>query len=559
MNKNFYNILMTVITAALLCVTFSCKRNNITKIKTDNKFAIPLLIGDTVTICDVFDIIDPTWNSVVFTDENDVLYYVYVADTAKNVVSGEKLLNEIEDIDIDVSGNIDIPEIAVPEEVYEIRDLIASGGGVSPVPFSYEFKIDTTMSVPDFPKLPFAIENFSITKVVMKGGLIDFILDVEGIDESLMQCQITLSSSNITDSEGAFSITAYNHGSVIKDLAECTVTPVNDSVGMQASFRIVMPSITLNENTTLSQLDEYIMAVENIGGSHDVSLLGSISGLKLKSVEGVVNVPSIRYGGVVEDLDFSLGNVTGDLQVNKPNTYIKYFNTFGFGVHANVDTMQLRTKDGTDMNILKTESISFELQQTSSYKDLDVTGEIIDFIDVLEEYEKFTYSGDLRIIEEDAIGVYEDSHLDVATVMNLKLGMKINELMYCDTLDMDMGEVSAQNYINEFEFKFNLTNGLPIELEFQAYLVKNGVVTDSLFDATNNKIPSSCGGAPVSTTNIVTVTDERVDNVLEADKLIYKVKGTTMGHEVVFKSTDMVIVGIGLLTKTTEIDIDDVL
>lgn len=560
MSKKCYNIVLAVTAFVLMCAVLSCKRNNVTKIKTDNKFAIPLLVGDTITVRDALNMIDSTWNSFVFTDENGALYYVYVADTAKDVVSGEKLLNEIDEIDIDVSGEIDIQEIAVPEEVYEIRDLIASGGGVPPTPFSYEFKLDTTILIPDFPKLPFAVENFSILKVVMKSGSIDFLLDVDGFDENMMQCWITVMSSAIVDGDGPFSLVVGNHGNVLKDLAGCTITPVNDSVEMQANIRIVVPSVIFDENTTLSQLDEYISAVESIGGSHGINLLGSISGLRLKSVEGIVNVPSIRYRGVVEDIEFNLENVTGDLNVNKPNVIIKYLNTFGFGVQANVDTMQLRTKkDSADINILKTESITFELQQTPSYKDLDVTGEIIDYIDVLEEYEKFTYSGDLKIIDEDAIGVYEDSHLDIATIMNIKLGMKINELVYCDTLDMDVGEMSVRNYINEFDFKFNLTNGLPVELELQAYLMENGVVTDSLFDETNNKIPSGFGGEPMNTTNIVAVTAERLDNVMNADKLIFKIRLTTTGQEVVFRATDMVVVSIGLMTKTTEIDIDDVL
>lgn len=557
MIKKYCKFVMLVATMIVMLAALSCKKNNVTKIKTDNKFAISLLADDTVTICDALNIIDSTWNNVIFTDENDVLYYVYVADTAKNVVSGEELLNDIEDINIDISEKIDIPEIEIPQEIYTIRDLIASGLPIAP--FTYEYKLDTVLQLSDFPKLPFIIENFSILKAVMKGGMIDFTVDVEGINEDLAQCQITVMSSDIVDNEGIFKLTVNNHSSVVKNLADCIVLPENDSLDIQASLKIVTPTIVLNENTTLGEIDEYIQTIENIGGKHDVNLNGSISDIKLKSVEGIVNVPSIRYRGIVEDLDFDLGNVTGDLQINKPKTYVKYLNTFGFSVHADVDTMQLRTKEGEDMNILKTESVSFNLEESHSYKELDVTGEIVDYIDVLEDYESFTYSGDIKIIDEDAIGVYEDSHLDVATIMNLKLGMKINELMYCDTVDINMGDVTVQNYINEFEFKFNITNGMPIELEFQAYLMEDGVVTDSLFDETNNRIPSSYGGEPLHTTNIIKVPAERMDNVLNANKLIYNVKWTTAGREVVFKSTNMIIISVGVLTKTTEIDINNVM
>lgn len=559
MNRKFYNIMMTVVTVVLLCAAFSCKRNNVKRIKTDNKFAIQLLADDTVTVYDALGIMDSAWRTAVFIDEDDVLYYTYEADTAKNVISGEELLNKIDDIEIDVSSDIEIPDVTVPNELYEIRELIAGGGGVPPVPFSYELKFDTTLLISDFPGLPFAIENFSITKVMMKTGSIGFVLDVDGLDESLVQFQITLMSQNIIDSEGPFSFTVSNHGNVLKDLTGCAITPVNDTVGLQASVRIMMPSVVINENTTLSQLDAIIYAVENIGGICNVNLRGSISDLKLKSVEGRVNVPSVRFGGVAEDLSFDIENLTGDLEVNKPHLVIKYLNNFGFGANAKFDTMCLHTKEGTDINIMKTENISFDVEKTSSYSDLDVTGELIDYIDVLRKYEWFKYSGEVGINNQDAIGVYEDSHIDVATFVSIKLGMKVSELMYCDTVDMDMGgDVTIQNYLDEIDFKFNLTNGLPIELEFQAYLMENGVVTDSLFDETNNKIPSSFGGDPVSKTNIIVATDERLDNVLNADKLIYKIRLTTTGHEVVFRSKDMIVVGIGILTKTNEIDIDSI-
>lgn len=559
MNKKFYNITMTIVTVVLVCVALSCKRNNVRKIKTDNKFAVQLLADDTVTVYDALGIMDSAWRTSVFIDENDVLYYMYETDTAKNVISGEELLNKIDDIDIDVSSEIDIPEVTVPNEIYEIRELIASGGGVPPVPFSYELKFDTTLLISDFPGLPFTIENFAITKVVMKTGSIEFVLDIEGLDESLVQFQITLMSQNIIDSEGPFSFVVSNHGTVLKDLTECTINPVNDTVGLQASVRIVMPSIVINENTSLSQLDALIYAVENIGGIHNVNLHGSISDLKLKSVEGRVNVPSVRFGGAAEDLSFDIDNLTGDLEVNKPHLIIKYLNTFGFGANAKFDTMCLHTEEGTDLNIMKTESISFEVEKTSSYNDLDVTGELIDYIDVLKKYEWFKYSGEVGISNQDAIGVYEDSHIDVATFMSIKLGMKVNELMYCDTVDMDMGDVSVQNYLDEIDFNFRLTNGLPVELEFQAYLMENGVVTDSLFDETNNTIPSSFGGNPVTKTNVIVATEERLDNVINADKLIYKIKLTTTGHEVVFRSKDMIVVGVGVLTKTNEIDLDNML
>ncbi|MCQ2306657.1 MAG: hypothetical protein MJ000_03705 [Bacteroidales bacterium] len=560
MNRKFYNIMMTVVTVVLVCASFSCKRNNVKRIKTDNKFAIQLLADDTITVYDALGIMDSAWRTAVFIDEDDVLHYMYEADTAKNVISGEELLNKIDDIEIDVSSDIEIPDVTVPNELYEIRELIAGGGGVPPAPFSYEFKLDTTLLISDFPGLPFAIENFTIAKVMMKTGSIGFVVDVDGLDESLVQFQITLMSQNIIDSDGPFSFTVSNHGNVLKDLTECAITPVNDTVGLQASVRIMMPSIVINENTALSQLDAIIYAVENIGGICNVNLRGDISDQSLKSVEGRVNVPSVRFGGVAEDLSFDIDNLTGDLEVNKPHLIIKYLNNFGFGANAKFDTMCLHTKEGTDMSIMKTESISFDVEKTSSYNDLDVTGELIDYIDVFKEYERFTYSGEVGISNQDAIGVYEYSHIDVATFMSIKLGMKVNELMYCDTVDMDMGDdVTIQNYLDEIDFKFNLTNGLPVELEFQAYLMENGVVTDSLFDETNNKIPSSFGGDPVSKTSIVVATEERLDNVLNADKLIYKIRLTTTGCEVVFRSKDMIVVGVSILTKTNEIDLDNVL
>lgn len=562
MEKIKRNFVLAVLTAIVFLSAMSCKKNNVTTIKTDNKFAISLLGEDTITIFDVFNIVDTssTWNSVIHVYENGELYYVYVADTVKGIVSGEKLLTEIKDITVLDTNVCHVPALTIPQEMYDIRALLESGGGVSPVPFSYEFKMDTVLTIPDFPNVSFEVENFTIIRALMQKGLLDFCVNVGGLNDEVTKCYFTIESPNIIDESGTFSSIILNHDNLFKNLAGCAVVPEHDSLCLNARMRVVIPSVTFDQdNTTLSYFNEYMGALEAIGGEHVVDYNGLISNLAIESVEGIVNVPSIRYGGVYDDIEFKI-NLEGDLQINKPNTFVKYLNTFNFGVEAAIDTMLLHSKGGTYTDVLKTDEITLTLESTPSYKDADITGEIIDFIDVLGDYDRFAYAGEVRIDNEDAISVHRDSHVDIATMMELKLGMKINELVYRDTLDMSMGDVTVKNLIEEFDFKFDLTNDLPFELVFQAYLIgNNGVVTDSLFDETNNRIPSSYGGDPVSVTNIVKVTDERLDNVLHAKKMIYKVAVSTGGHDVVLKASDMIVVSVGVMTKTSEIDVNDVL
>ncbi len=560
MYKKYSNAVLMMAVAVLSCFSLSCGKDDVTKIKTDNSFAIALLVDDTVNSCDILDEIDPEWNKTIFIDENDELYYVYVSDTLKDVISGRKLLGEVEDIDINVSEMIRFPEIEIPEEVYAIRDIIASGA-VPPV--SYEYKIDTTLMIPDFPGLPFAVEFFSINKTMLREGFLNLNISAEGIDDNVLQCQFVLTSADIVTEGGTFEITAVNHENVSVNMKDCTITPDNGVLGLNSCVRIMVPSVIFGPNTTLDQIDGYIQAVEMIGGRHNVSMNGKFGNVKLKFVEGILNIPYVRYGNVVEDLDFSLGSLTGDLNVNTPDVLVKYVNSFGFGTHAAIDTMTLRTKQGDDIDVMKTDEISFNVDQSSSYNQLDISGEVIDYIDVMQDYDKFIYSGRLSVINEDAVGVYEDSHIDIATVINVKLGMKINELIYIDTLDVDFSDmnddVTVMENVDEVDFKFALKNNLPFAVDFQAYLLKNGNITDSLFDASNSLITSSYGHGPVEKENVVVITDERLDKLVEADHLMYRCKAMTSGREVVLKSTDFIVIGIGLMTKTTEVDIDDLL
>ena len=135
----------------------------------------------------------------------------------------------------------------------------------------------------------------------------------------------------------------------------------------------------------------------------------------------------------------------------------------------------------------------------------------------------------------------------------------MNELLYLDTIDFslslsdeDSDMFILENPFDELEFKFIIENGLPIQVKPNLYMSSNGVVIDSIFE--DAACINGCfDGNPVEDVLLISIKDDKIENLLSSDQLILDLRFSTKGNMAVMNVKDNVKLRIGLKTKTTEL------
>lgn len=563
--------LIVMLTAAFIAFSVtSCKKNNVKKIEVDNSFALSVFNDDSITMSDLLDLVDSTWRNIVRVAPDGSMSVVLTSDTIKNVISGADLLNNIDDLVIEEYTTVVVPDLDVPDSLLIIKNLIENLPPGTPIPpFEYRFSFDTIVDLNHVASIPFNVDNFQINEVVMKSGVMDVNLDLY-IDPSV-SFNVRMMTEEVTKGEEHLDIMVENHEQLNFDLADWTVKPFEDSVRFSAEAEIQIEPMLINENTPLNDIKDLIDRIVNLSGEKDFSLVGGITGMSIKSVDGIVDIPVQRFRGSVDSLAFHIHQLSGDLWIKTPSLQIEYMNTFGFNVAAAMDSLYYQNDNEETVNLIADSPIGIVMEPTmeGEYKDIDLSGALVPFIEVLGGVDKFGYSGDAVITGAQGSTVTEASHIDLTTNIEMPVSCKINEARFMDTVTFSVGEVGVSNFLQEIEFKFRVNNGLPLQLAMQVYTCDSTFIddpdrfiTDSLFKPNaqgimNNVIEASFNGEPVKSTILMTVTGETMDSFAHANKLIIKMTTSTGGNEAVIRSTDMIGLGIGVKTKTTNVDLNN--
>ena len=515
--RNRVYVLFQVMILFLMVPFMSCNTNDVKKVELDNSFALALF-SDTITLEDLLNTMDPMVTEWINVDQDGELY-AYYADSVKNAVTGDDLLKGIDDLAFDVSGDFEVPNVPA-----------------SPTPLPLDFTCD------DLVTIPFAIEGYSINAVVLKSGKLSFKLttDLPVIDV------VEFKTENIKLADGSDLIIRMevqeNGTDVNINLEQCKILPKNSEIKFSASVSSVISD-------------------EPIGGTYSFFLKGGITNLQFESIKGSIKNMRFDFLGA-HDIIFGINNISGDFKIAKPIIDIKYVNTFGFETSCNADSLYFTTTDGNDVTLIKDwNTLGITLQPTKGNYETasDLSKQIIDEISLLENYNQLRFCGNIIMdcddVEEDMITY--DSHIDV--VANVKMPMKfsMNELVYSDTIDFDITVTDEDAFIldnpfDELEFKFIIENGLPIEIKPNLYMSENGVIIDSVFES-DTYINGCFDGKMVEDIFVISVGDDKIENLLLADQLILDLRFSTKGEMATMNVNDYIKVRIGLKTKTTEL------
>lgn len=520
--------------ALVVCVTVSCRQDGVKNIRVDNQFAVSLF-ADTVSIGDLLNAMDSTSSEFIKVREDGTIC-AYYSDSIENAVVAADILSGLNDIYFESNSDFDVP--VVPP---------------SPVPIPVEIPLDDIFSI------PFQYEGYEINAVTLKQGVINMTISSNfNIDG-----EITLTTDNIKMSDGSglaltADLDASGSQSMNVDLTNCTILPIDNHIKFSA-----------NITATIS---------DGIGGNYYLNLIGDIVNVEFKTIDGSIQDTRFDFEGS-EELSLNFPNLYGDLHIATPEFTIKYLNTFGFTADAFIDSLYLLDASGNMTSVVNEwEELELLMHPTGddSYGVIDdIENSLVDEIDLLKDYRRLVFKGK-AVVGCDEVSdhmIEEDSHIDIIADLAMPLELNIDNLMFIDTLDLNInlnsgdeeeneendegGNFHAEDVFDDLEFKFVFENALPLQIKPQAYLLVDDQVVDSLFDG-STFVHAYNGDNVVEDILEVHFTDDRLINIQQANKILLNIGLSSLGENVVINANDYFHLRIGLKTMTTEIHLDDI-
>ncbi len=513
-----YIIVRAMVLILLFLTLFSCKRDEVKVIEVNSVWSMSLF-HDYITVSDALNLVDSTWNTWLKVKPNGDLYACY-SDSVDRVLDAKDVLWAVPDADFSASGEFELPELpAVPG-------------------------LHVVVNESDFVSVPFHFDGFQINEAGMRDGEMSMALSssLNVIDT------VVLSSSNIVMLDGSdFNYVFVADGSsfsAVVDMSGCVLKPdENGNVIFSASLAVT------TDDTPVSGIQTFNIDIH-------------FADARFSFVEGIFSEMTASYSDTV-NIDFGLNNVSGSFELYTPKVILGYINTLGLKTVCDVDSLYLGDDNGEKTTIIKNwESLSLELNNSddnTSYDSLIIDEQIVDMLNLIGDYSFLGFTGSVSVPGSDnnVARMTDDSFVSLAAEVEMPIKYKVTEFVYSDTVDFDMGiELEDEGLsLDEIEFKFSFENGLPMQIIPQIYFMQNSVVVDSLI-LSDNVISGCYDGSTSKTELLVSVSEDRLDKVMNADQLKLRFGLSTEGHEVTMNTLDGFGLRIGAKLKTKSISTD---
>lgn len=526
MRRIFTNPIMMVLMAIMMLFTVSCKKKNVKKIEVNNQLAVALFNG-TITLKDIINDMDSTTSSWLRV-RNDSIFAFY-SDTVNGALSASSFLSDLEDTDFTTNTDFTLPPVDATHEK------------------------DTTIFSEDFTEIEFKFDGFDIEEVILREGLLTFGISITPEIPMLKGVEI-LSDQLVNPVDGQplkINVEIGGDNNVV-DLTGYKVRP--DGNGM----------VAFSSNITL----HYDPPIGFQGGNFTCNLVGGITNAKFKTVYAIVTKALDSTYSHEQEIDYGingLNGISGNTVLPEPSVFITYKNTFGLNANCNVTRLDLyspKPEVGYTSMIAGTE-IPLSIEATNgAYRKFKVEG-LAPGLDALAGYNRLFFDGALNMaMPGEHISISDTSRVDVIADIEMPLSFKINDLQYKDTVEVSFGtDETLQKYFDEIEFTIDYKSQIPVNVELQGVFLRHSHVIDSLFDN---------GGAllynqPSIKSIKCKVTDDKLNNVMRANKMILRLRMSTRfdssqpAQTVILKESDNLYLRMKMLTKTNEVNIDDIL
>lgn len=223
------------------------------------------------------------------------------------------------------------------------------------------------------------------------------------------------------------------------------------------------------------------------------------------------------------DTTFSLfpDNIMGAATVLNAKMRLYERNAFNMTASLVVDTARISGEGITPHDIFESlpiETYVIPSDQFVETSELYINGSVNTNYSSVYVSSLFTLNPDAN---PETITVYDTDHLDVQVDVDVPFDFNIEQVVYSDTVNLELSEIDMPDLIEQMILGFVFQTDLPLNLGFTAYMYdsEHERITDTLV-ADEALIRGAFDGQMQTTETEVTITRERVQNIMSSDKII---------------------------------------
>lgn len=275
------------------------------------------------------------------------------------------------------------------------------------------------------------------------------------------------------------------------------------------------------------------------------SILG-FNNLKLKEISGHVDQFTYEF---IKDTTFSLplGNIDGQLNLVGTRVSIKEKNTFQ-NLYASLSIYTAEFYGGNLDPSMIFNHYPYVLEVVPSNTYVEIMDDEPIHLALNPRYDAFRFEGSLDFNPmgmDQLVTIYDTSSLSLDIDAVIPMQFNIPGVTYIDTLDLNMGEISAPSLVSEIILGILFESELPFNLSVQLDMLNSqtGVILGELVDGLT--VNGSFDGTPTLTNQSISITNNLLDKLMNADKLIMRVGVNTNGNDVILNLDN----GLGMTLK----------
>ena len=133
----------------------------------------------------------------------------------------------------------------------------------------------------------------------------------------------------------------------------------------------------------------------------------------------------------------------------------------------------------------------------------------------------------------EMVTVADTCGIDVKVDVEVPFAFRVDNVSYCDTVEVNFSELDLPDLIEQLTLELSFTSTFPLNMtgHFYMYDSENDVITDELLSEAR-LIQASFDGQPTTTFVSIDITEERIERVLNSDRLIMIYNLDTDAHDV---------------------------
>jgi len=458
----------------------------------------------------------------------------------------EKILNQFGNmgfIDYDENGNYRFEYTVPKQEFLNVGDL-------NKVPYAEgTFDLDFSLSDKSLMNLVFeeTFENnnieipedeFKIHYAILKSGQIIF--DFSHITvPSGINYEAHITSTNIRRPDRSnFEVTVPKNNSfkVSEDCNGLTILPDESQLKFEITIKLTVSSS--------------IIPPSNLHFNPIISIKDGIA------KEAKVELQKEHSYPVSVATEFSVFPKNLDLDVTIYGTKLMFdiTNTFGFPLDMKINKAYLKGVGVPPSSILKYDDAEIHIDYPIT-EPVSISDYINPSLHITSAYDSLVFEFLPYIKKGEVITIYDNSAVATGVNFSMPFDIQIDKATFSDTLAFNLPGLSTLSILDVVTIRTGFESSIPSDFDVQILLynsTKQMVIDSLLKDPVRIKGSYNPAGTSVPTTpQYIEITNDRISNLQDADKMILRLSLNTNGYHKSFNQSNSLRARIGARIKTS--------